>query len=182
MNLFKINNNEKIKIDEFRFCILIFMFCGVFGFFVEEIYDTLYNLKIDKNGFLYGLFLPIYGWGGIVIHLISKKTKSNPLLTFIIIALFAAIFEYLSGYIIFKIWGKMYWNYSNYYLNLNGYICLFSVLAFTLLGIFYVYIIEPIIKFIVNKIDEKRIDLYIKIFLIIYLIDNIFSFLVKNKF
>ena len=157
------------------------MCCGIFGYFMEETYDTLHNLKLDKNGFLYGLFLPIYAWGGVVIHLISKKIKKKPLLTFLIIIIFAAIFEYAVGVIMLEIWGKRFWDYSNYFLNINGHICLFSVLSFGIVGILYVYIIEPLIKGLINKLGPNKTDLCIKCFLIIYLIDNIFSFLIKNK-
>lgn len=174
-------NEVDVKIDEFKLCIFIFMCCGILGFFVEETYDTLYNLKFDKNGFLYGLFLPIYAWGGLVIHLISKKHKNKPLFTFFIIILFAAIFEYATGFILLKLWNKRFWDYSNYFLNLNGHICLFSVVAFGILGVLYVYILEPSIKKIINKLGNKKVDIYIKCFLIIYLIDNVFSFLIKNK-
>jgi uncharacterized membrane protein len=175
-------NETNIKIDEFKLCIFIFMVCGILGFFIEETYDTLVNLKLDKNGFLYGLFLPIYGWGALSIHFISKKTKDKPFLSFILITIFSAIFEYLTGAIIFKIWNKRFWDYSNYFMNLDGYICLFSTMSFGFLGMLYIYIIEPFIKKIFNKIENNKLELYIKIFLLIFLIDNIFSFLIKNKF
>ena len=93
MSLKRSNNKcADIKISEFKLCIFIFMFCGVLGFFIEEVYDTLYNLKLDKNGFLYGVFLPIYGWGAVAIHFLTKKSKKNPLLTFIV-SLFSFLFS-----------------------------------------------------------------------------------------
>lgn len=170
------------EINEFKLCIFIFMICGILGFFIEELYDTLYNMKLDKNGFLYGFFLPIYGWGAVAIHFMSKKTKNKPFLSFIVACIFAAVFEYLTGFVVFNIWQKRLWDYSNYFLNLDGYICLFSIMSFGLLGILYIYIIEPLIKKYINKIGDKKTNKYINIFLIVYLIDNIFSFIVKNKF
>lgn len=175
-------NSCNIEIDEFKLCIFIFMCCGIIGFFIEETYDTLYNLKLDKNGFLYGLFLPIYGWGALLFHFVSKKTKNKPLITFLFFMIIAGILEYLTGAVLFEVWGRRYWDYSDYFLNLKGYICLFSIVAFAILGIIYIYIIEPLIKKYMNKIGNEKVDKIIKIFLSIYFIDNIFSFLIKNKF
>lgn len=181
VNFIKKINKIDVKINEFELCIFIFMCCGILGFFIEELYDTLYNLKLDKNGFLYGLFLPIYGWGALAIHFINKNTKKNPLITFLLIVIFASIFEYLTGAIIFKIWNKRLWDYQGYFMNINGYICIFSVISFGILGLLYIYFIEPLIKVIINNLNKKKLDFILKVFLILYLFDNIFSFLVKNK-
>ena len=173
---------ENIKIDEFKLCIFIFMFCGILGFYIEETYDILHNFKFDKNGFLYGLFLPIYGWGALLFHILTKKTYKRPVLTFLIIMLSAILLEYTTGFMLLLIWNKRYWDYSSYFLNINGYICLFSILSFSILGMVYVYVLEPFIKTTMAKLGNIKVDKILKTFLIIYLIDNLFSFLIKNKF
>jgi len=178
----RIKKTDNIKIDEFKLCIFIFMLGGIIGFFTEEVYDTLRNLKLDKNGFLYGLFLPIYGWGALIFHFVSKITKRKFLLTFILIMIFSGILEYVTGAVLLEVWDKRLWDYSSYFMNLNGHICLFSIVAFGILGTMYVYLVEPLIKKLMQKLGEKKVDVIIKIFLIGYLIDNIFSFLIKNKF
>lgn len=177
-----INDRIKdIKIDEFKLCIFIFMVGGTLGFFVEEVYDFLHNFKIDKNGFLYGFFLPIFGWGALLIHLIGRKTKQSPSKTFIWTVILTGILEYFTGDIMLKIWNVRWWDYSNDFLNINGHVCLFSVLAFGVLGLLFVYVIEPLIIFMMDYIGNRKVDIILKIFLIGYLIDNICSFLIKNK-
>lgn len=180
-NIKKLNSVE-VKIDEFKLCIFIFMCCGIFGFFVEETYDILHNWKLDKNGFLYGLFLPIYAWGGLIFHFIAKKTKNKPIIAFLMVVLTAALLEYCAGAVILEIWNKRFWNYSDYFMNLNGHICLFSVVSFGILGTLYIYVLEPLIKMLINKLGSKKVDICLKWFLVLYLIDNICSFLIKNKF
>ena len=114
--------------------------------------------------------------------MLTKKTYKRPVLTFLIIMLSAILLEYTTGFMLLLIWNKRYWDYSSYFLNINGYICLFSILSFSILGMVYVYVLEPFIKTIMAKLGNIKVDKILKIFLIIYLIDNIFSFLIKNKF
>ena len=93
--------------------------------------------------------------------------------------LITGILEYSFGYLGLNIFHIRLWDYRGLFLNINGFVCLRSVLTFALGGIFLIYIIEPFL----NKVLKKYNHLisYILIFIIIlFIIDIILSIILKR--
>ena len=57
--------------DNFSYLVLIFLFGSLVGFIYEELFYLIVDKKIVYQGFLYGPYLPIYGWG--CLGLLSLK-------------------------------------------------------------------------------------------------------------
>lgn len=93
--------------------------------------------------------------GGLFITLFTYKLKDKPLLVFMINSIVTGLLEYFTGYFLLKYKGIRLWDY-NYeilnYGNINGFICLRSVLFFGLSSLFLIYVIIPLIKKIPDKI------------------------------
>ena len=49
------------------------------------------------------------------------------------------------------------WDYSNWYLNINGFVSLFSSIGFAIGGLLIIYGIMPLVKMIVKKINKNNI-------------------------
>ena len=162
--------------DKFYKLVLIFLVGALVGFLYEEIFYLITDHKLYYQGFLYGPYLPIYGWGSLLL-LSLKKFKKNPILVFLFAILITGVLEYFSGYFMFKIFNKRWWDYTGLFLNIDGYVCLRSVLTFSVGAIILIYWLEPIIYnfFIKNKFS-KNVAIY---FLVIYLIDNILTFTLR---
>lgn len=175
-----INNlfmKEKLsKRDAFNLYVLIMIGSGIFGF----IYETLFY-RIDlgyfvKRGNTYGPWIPIYVFGGLFITLLTYKHKEKPWKVFVRAMLVSGIIEFLTGWILFKIFNIRLWDYNveiwNYG-NINGYICLRSVLFFGISGLILVYIMIPCLIKLINTVNRKMINSISLVLLISLIIDMV---------
>lgn len=175
---FKLNRKERLK-----HLILIFIIGAFIGYLYEFILYFI-DLKTPYNpGFLYGPYLPVYGFGAIFLEVLldNKKAKKNPLLVFILGFIITGIVEYLTGYLLEMIYHRSWWDYSNAFLNINGYICLRSLTIFASAGVLLVYIISPIIKSIISKTKQSIINNIITIYIIVIIIDTILTLSIRYK-
>ena len=109
---------------------------------------------------------------------ILKKYKNRPIVVFLLSILITSIVEYVTGYAMFKIYNRTWWDYTGLFLNINGYVCLRSVITFAIGTMILMYILEPmIVKFISNSKYIKKYVCYI--FIIIFIIDNILTYIFR---
>ena len=89
--------------------------------------------------------------------------------------------EYFTSYIMEKLFNARWWDYSNQKYNINGRICLETTIPFGLGGMLVMYVINPFITKILNKIPENIAIIIGIVLLVIFLIDVILSFSVITK-
>lgn len=160
--------------------LMLISISGLFGFIYEFIF---YYFNGGMKEFYYrgGNFLPwidIYALGALIIFFLTRNTKSK-LKVFLISLISCGVLEYLAGYLIYIFQnGARYWDYNTEILNfgnINGFICLRSVLFFGLSGVILMYIIMP---FIYKLADKKHFIIYSYIIGIIVLIDSLYNLIV----
>lgn len=146
-----------------------FLACGIFGWIFETVYVWIITGKFTKRGILFvdhnlghyfgflkdwpllfniplvwGLpIIEIYGIGGCIIVLTFGKIKSHPVILFLLGMISMTIFEYISSFLLELIFGKLYWDYSAEFMNIQGRICLQSSIAWGLLTLISVYLLKP---------------------------------------
>jgi uncharacterized membrane protein len=151
---------NKLHLDALISLLIFFFFLGSIGGYLWEI--LLYLLKdghFRNRGFLYGPWLPIYGTGGVMFFLLLghscvgispchfPRTKPlSPLTVFLSSAALGGTLELLVGWMLDKIWQLRYWDYSEYFLNLNGYICFVSIIGFAIAGSIWIGILTPFLQ------------------------------------
>ena len=155
--------------------VLLFFLGGIFGGLLEIGYQLVTSDHIVLGGFLYGPFRPIYGFGFLIIYMIGKKVNKNPLLVFIVSFIVCSIFEYSVSYLLEVVFNKSWWNYENFYLNINGRICLMVSLFWGLLGLLFVNLLVPIYERVYEKLNQKFVCVFLIISTIIYIVDSILS-------
>ena len=160
--------------------ILVFFVGSCIGYLYEEIFYLLSEHVLVNRGFLYGPYLPVYGWGSVGILFFTKKYKDKPILTFLLIMLVAGILEYFTGYAMMQIWHKRWWDYTGLLLSIDGYVCLRSILSFGVGGMILIYYIDPLLMKISKKLKINQLKLICYMLCLIYVIDNIFSFIIRN--
>jgi len=177
----EINQEQPLsKRDIMKLYLLLFMTGGLIGFLFEMLYNILILHQFDKPGFLYGIFLPIYGWGTMLLVVCLKRLKKHPIWLTIIAMSLAGILEYATGAIMYEIWHQRWWDYTNYFLNIDGYVCFLSIALFGIAGLVVIYILEPLLNRFISKVNKNYVNIICVIFLVIYLIDNIFAFTFKH--
>ena len=155
---------------------LFFYLYSLLGWIWESSYVSIKSMKVVNRGFLHGPFLPLYGSGAIVVLFVTMPIRDNIILVFLLGMIAATILEYLTGYIMEKIFRVRYWDYSDNLFNINGYICLQCSLAWGFFSVLMIRFIHPPIEKIVFFIP-KYITIIILIFVNIgIIVDFIISF------
>jgi len=160
---------------------LYFIIYAFIGWTIEVIRTFILEKKLVNRGFLIGPICPIYGYGFLIIILLVGNNTKDLLSVFLKIILACSILEYFTSYFMEKIFKARWWDYSSKKFNINGRICLETMIPFGILGISVIYIIHPFINKILYSLNPNLITLIAIIFFIAYLIDNIISFNVMNK-
>lgn len=76
-----------------------------------------------------GPYCPIYG---VVLLVVNSFSYFNDLLLFIISFIIIGLTEYITSFFLEKIFNGRWWDYSNRKYNLNGRVCLFNLLIFSI--------------------------------------------------
>ena len=139
---------------------LILMF---FAFsFIGWVWEVSLHLISDgvfvNRGVLHGPWLPIYGCGGVLILVALNRLRARPLLEFGATVVLCGCVEYFSSlYLEMAHNGQRWWDYSGYFLNLNGRICAEGLLVFGLGGLAIVYVLAPILDNQIRRIPGKAL-------------------------
>ena len=127
--------------------ILFFFIYSFFGYLSEIILCSIGERKLVNRGFLFGPILPIYGFGMLTVLFLTKNTTDNLALTFLISMAACSALEYLTSFLLEKLFRIKWWDYSKSdKLNLNGRICLRNCLAFGIAGSIVVYQVQPLVS------------------------------------
>lgn len=160
---------------------LYFIIYSFAGWLMEVICKFIEQKKFINRGFLIGPICPIYGHGILAIILLIGKNTTDILSVFLKAILVCSVLEYLTSYLMEKLFKARWWDYSKKRFNLNGRICLETMLPFGILGTTIIYIIHPLVVKFVDLFSSKIIITIAIILFIIYLADNIITYIVMNK-
>lgn len=145
---------------------LYFLVFSVIGWIYETCLVVFeYKEEFYNRGFLWGPYLPIYGFGGLIIILSMSKIKNKkmmlwkipvtPVVCFFLITLVATSVELLGSYIMEWTMGEWLWDYTNFGPNFQGRISLESSIRFGIMGMVGLYIIYPLLTLIYKKTGKS---------------------------
>lgn len=160
---------------------LLFLFYSVLGWVVEIIYTRIVDKKWVNRGFLMGPYCPIYGYGCILIILLLKKYYNDPVILVAMSMIICSVLEYLTSFIMEKLFRTRWWDYSNRKFNINGRICLETMVPFGLAGLLLIYVLNPFISGLILKMPNTLINISAIVLFILFILDNIISFVAITK-
>lgn len=153
---------------------LLFFFYSAAGWLLESIYCSIGEKKIINRGFLTGPVCPIYGVAAVVMTvLIYNPFKDNPLLIFLLGIIFCDIVEYITSFIMEKLFAARWWDYTYEFLNINGRICLKHSLYWGVISVVFVRVIHPAVDKLYSKIDGDYLVWIFAVILVIFVLDLI---------
>lgn len=152
-----------------------FFLYAVIGWIVEVIYVFIIDKKLVNRGFLIGPYIPIYGVCATIMTIYLTQYKSNPLTVFILAMFICSFIEYMTSYYMEKLFKARWWDYSNQKFNLNGRTCLLNTFLFGILALVLIYIANPPLITLINKMDKNTLYIISTICLIIFIIDLVVS-------
>lgn len=154
----------------------IFIIYSILGWFMEVVIVSSKKRKITARGFLIGPWCPIYGFGALFITLLLKKYYNDPIALFVMSFLMGTILEYVTSYLMEKLFHARWWDYSDHKFQINGRVSLTTSLGFGLLGLILVYILNPFFLRIIQNIPSIIFCIIMIIILVIFLTDVIASY------
>ncbi len=154
---------------------LLFMSYAILGWCMEVTCKLIEKKKFINRGFLIGPYCPIYGWGAVAITILLSRYMSDPIVLFIMAIVICSILEYFTSYFMEKKYHARWWDYSSKKFNINGRICLETMIPFGILGVAIMYVTNPLLFSLFEKIPEMALHIISAVLLIGFLIDNIIS-------
>lgn len=159
---------------------LLFWFFSILGWIMEVIVCSICDKKLVNRGFLIGPYCPIYGFGSLIMLILSPY-KDHLFTLFILSLVLCSTLEYFTSFLMEKLFKIRWWDYSNDAFNINGRICLRNAIAFGALGILFVKFLNPWYFSLINSISYPLIIIISIIITIITFIDIIVSFNAMNS-
>jgi uncharacterized membrane protein len=142
----------------------LFVIGSLLGWIIELFFRRLVSQKKWVNpGFLTGPYLPIYGFGVVVLYAVSNiplgiELKAVDIIVRIIIIGFGMTFiEFIAGLIFIKGLKIKLWDYSDRKGNIMGIICPIFSLAWLVVGSLYYFLLNPVLVEGISWISENLI-------------------------
>lgn len=181
---FKKYYNDELKLEKYQkigIIALLIAVSGVIGWTYEFIF-YYFNFGCKEFYWQGGNFLPwinIYAYGSLLILFTTYKFKKKPWLVFLISFIGTGILEYIAGWLVLHIRGTRYWDYNVEILNfgnIDGFVCLRSVLLFGLMGLMLMYFLLPLLIHISTKMKKKNFLILSIGLCSLFLIDEIYNY------
>ena len=169
------SKNNYLKSYSIWSLIAIFAIIAFVGWGWEVTIHLIKDGVFINRGALHGPWLPIYGGGVVLILLLLKKLRKNPGLLAISIVVLCGILEYFTSYFMEVSKGIRWWDYTGYFLNINGRICAEGLTVFAVGGMAAVYLLAPVIDSWLQKLKPQILIALCIVFAVVFCADLVYS-------
>jgi len=155
--------------------ILIFFVTSFVGWIWEVSLHFMQDGTYVNRGTLHGPWLPIYGWGAILMLILLVRARKNILLYVGSSIVVCGVLEYVTSWVLEVTKGQRWWDYTGYFLNLNGRICAEGLIAFAIGGVMLTYLISPVLDAMLNRIRFVIRVVAAAVLIVLFAADNSYS-------
>ena len=160
----------------------------VAAFFVFSFIGWLWEVGIHivndgvfvNRGVFHGPWLPIYGGGVVMILFFLAKWRPKPYIEAAAIVILCGFVEYFTSFYLEVTKGMRWWDYTGYFLNLNGRICGEGLLIFALGGMAAVYLLVPVLDSMISAVKPKILKTVCIALLVVFAVDFVYSSIKPN--
>ncbi len=124
-----------------------FFIYAFLGWCTEVTYAALETGTFVNRGFLNGPVCPIYGCGMCIVITLLTPLSANLFFLFAGAMALTTGLEWLTGFLMEKLFHERWWDYTDEHFNVGGYICLKFSLLWGFGCVFVMRIIQPIVAF-----------------------------------
>ena len=156
--------------------IALFYIYSVAGWIMESVNISIKNKKFTNRGFLIGPYCPIYGCGVVLITILLQKYHDDIPATFFLSILICGTLEYATSYFMERIFKARWWDYSTRKFNINGRICLETLIPFGIAGTAITIWINPFLLKYINMVPPIAMNIILGVISILFIADMIVSF------
>ena len=132
-----------------------FIIYSIGGWILETLLFLIRDKKVVKRGFLFGPLCPIYGTGAVICTAVMYGRINNIFLVFLIGLLLCGTLEYLTHFIMEKLFHAMWWDYSSRRFNINGRVYLNGLLEFGAGSVLIIKVLQPLVVKLTDMIPKN---------------------------
>ncbi len=163
------------RVYHFEEIVFLFLAFAFVGYAWEVFYYLVKDGMFINRGTLYGPWLPIYGCGGVGALLILKRFVDKPVRLFFLAIVVCGTLEYTTAWFLETFLQTKWWDYTGYFLNLHGRICLEGLLVFGVGCMAGIYILAPILSMKFDKLPKMPRRIVLAIISCAFVADAIYS-------
>ena len=178
-------------LEKLEIYVVLFIIYSIIGWIMEVTLGLIQKRKFVNRGFLIGPYCPIYGVGGIAITLLLSnfiETMENISLvdsiwiSSIVIICICGLLEYMTSYVMEKLFHARWWDYKKFKFNINGRICLETLIPFTIMGQIILRVTNPIFISLISQISQPWLHILTGTILAIFILDILISYNIVHSF
>ncbi len=165
-----------------------FFVCCIIGWVYEVIWVLAKYQKFHNRGFLFGPYLPIYGFGFLILtfllqSVIKKKIKIGkvnimPVIVFLLILIIVSVIEFTASYVLELIFHRTWWDYSEVdRLHIQGRVSLRNSSILAAGGMAFLYILAPIFDRTFGRMNKISLNAHATDIIILMSVDLIWTIL-----
>ncbi len=175
----------KSKFSEY---VIFFMAYSIIGWIYETVLEVvIYRWGFSNRGVLTGPWLPVYGVGAVLFLLLwyrliknqSAEVKWRRLtMIYLLTMATATLVELIASYICEWTMGSWPWQtYADYAINFQARIALNPSIRFGLGGVLFLYIIQPLLDKLTDKMGSKKTSLVAVVLIAVVAVDVFITFI-----
>lgn len=134
-----------------------FILYSFIGWVWETVITTIDTGVLQKRGFLDVPLLPIYGFAiTFIVTLFYNKGYSIPKI-FFGSAMITSIQEFITSWVMEKMFHQVWWDYSQMRFQIQGRVCLIGAITFGVASVLIVQLVHPKIDSLVRRfLDQEK--------------------------
>ncbi|MBR5348494.1 MAG: DUF975 family protein [Lachnospiraceae bacterium] len=154
---------------------MLFFTYAFIGWIWEVGMHAVQTGEFVNRGVMHGPWLPIYGAGAVMTLVLLNRIRPHPFVMFFATTALCGSIEYVTSWYLEQVNGVRWWDYTGYFLNINGRVCAEGLLLFGIGCTATVYLIGPILDNLFARIPYKVIIPIALSLLLAISIDQIYS-------
>ena len=132
------------------------MIYSIIGWVYESTICSIGQRKLINRGFLNGPYCPIYGTGAVLVLLVLGRIQ-NPVLLFFAGAVLTCSLEYLTSWLMEKLFHARWWDYSKRKFNIGGRVCLIGAVVFGAFSVVIILVLHPWVKSLTDRLTDTAL-------------------------
>lgn len=173
--------NINMSLLDLEILFILFLIYSFTGWLIETIGDFIKHKKFINRGFLLGPYCPIYGTGVVLITILLSRYTNAFFALFFLSMMLCGLLEYCTSYIMEKVFKARWWDYSNMRFNINGRICLETLILFGIAGVLILHYLNPFLISFITIIPDIPMHIISGTLFILFIIDCTVSLKIINS-
>ena len=129
-----------------------FVIYATLGWCSEVAFAAVKTGRFVNRGFLNGPVCPIYGFGVCAVVLCLEPFSRNIPLLFLLSVILTSLLEFVTGFVLEKLYHQKWWDYSERKFNIMGYICPLFLIIWGVACTAVMKLVHPLIAWVVGAV------------------------------